>query len=194
MKKDYINKVADKLNIKDTVPKEELTKFCARSKKITIKKDEYFLRVGEIPERIGFNLGGLLRLYYINENGTEVVKHFCVENTCAISYAAFVQREESKLYIQALEDTKLLVIDYKIYRKLLNSHACWREVAKKLAELIFILKEKREAGLLLHDAKERYLQFLEDYPNLEKRISQYHIASYLGIASESLSRIRANLK
>jgi len=80
MKKDYINKVADKLNIKNTVPKEELTKFCARSKKITIKKDEYFLRAGEIPERIGFNLGGLLRLYYINENGTEVVKHFCVEN------------------------------------------------------------------------------------------------------------------
>jgi len=117
-----------------------------------------------------------------------------VENTCAISYAAFVQREESKLYIQALEDTELLVIDYKIYRKLLDSHVCWQEAAKKLAELIFILKEKREAGLLLHDARERYLQFLGDYPNLENRISQYHIASYLGIAPESLSRIRANLK
>ena len=60
--------------------------------------------------------------------------------------------------------------------------------------MLFIIKEKRESELLLNNAQERYLQFLEDYPDLENRISQYHIASYLNIAPESLSRIRANLK
>ena len=68
---------------------------------------------------------------------------------------------------------------------------CWQIVARKLAEMVFILKEKREAELLLSDAQERYQQFLADYPNLEKHIAQYHIASYLGITPESLSRIRA---
>jgi CRP-like cAMP-binding protein len=194
MEKDYINKLVDKLNITEMIPKEELARFCARRKVITVKKNEFFLQAGVVPDRIGFNLAGLLRLYYIDDKGNEITKHFCLENTCAISYAAFIQREESKVYIQALEDTRLLVVDYRTYCKLLDSHSCWREVARKLAELIFILKQKREAGLLLHDAGERYMQFLADYPNLENRISQYHIASYLGIAPESLSRIRAHLK
>ena len=60
--------------------------------------------------------------------------------------------------------------------------------------MLFVLKEKREAELLLDNAQERYQQFLEDYPDLEGRIAQYHIASYLGVTPESLSRIRAGLK
>jgi CRP-like cAMP-binding protein len=64
----------------------------------------------------------------------------------------------------------------------------------KIAESLFIKKERREATLLLDDAKTRYLNFLEEYPGLETRLKQYHIASYLGITPVSLSRVRAQLK
>jgi len=182
------------MNFAAGIPQEELDKLLKRLKSVTIKKDEYFLRAGEIPQRIGFNVSGLLRLFYIESNGTEFIKHFCMENTSVISYSAFLMREESKLYIQAIEDTKLLTIDYETYREILDSHVCWQMVARKFAEMLYILKEKREYELLINSALERYLQFLEDYPNLENRLNNYHIASYLGITPESLSRIRTNLK
>jgi len=63
-----------------------------------------------------------------------------------------------------------------------------------LAEQHFILKEQREAALLLDDAETRYRQFLSDYPGLDKRIAQYHIASYIGVTPVTLSRIRKKMR
>ncbi len=194
MKSNYLSKLADTFDFTADMPKEELRKLQKYAKLITIKKNQYFIRAGEIPERIGYNVSGLLRFFYIDYNGIEVNKHFCFENSLAISYSAFLLRQESKIYIQALEETQLYTIDYKTYEKLLKSHICWQIAARKLSEMLFIIKEKKESELLLNNAQERYLQFLEDYPDLENRISQYHIASYLNITPESLSRIRANLK
>lgn len=191
---DYLNELVDVMNFAADIPKEERRRILKRKKVITLEKGEYFLMAGDVPQYIGFVISGLLRLFYIDSGGMEINKHFCVENTLAISYSAFLQREESKFYIQALEDTKLLAIDYETYVDLLDSHICWQIVARKLAQMLFILKEKRESEFLLSDARQRYLQFLEDYPNLESRLSQYHIASYLGITPESLSRIRSGLK
>ena len=194
MKSNYLQQLVDSMNFPAGVPREELRKLFKLKKIIHLKKDEFFLQAGEIPVRLGYNISGLLRLYYIDDSGKEINKHFCLENTVAVAYGPFLRREESEIYIQALEDTKLLVIDYKTYNDLLNSHVCWQTVARKMAEFIFILGQKRESEFLLIDAQERYLQFLHDYPNLVNRISQYHIASYLGITPESLSRIRKNLK
>jgi CRP-like cAMP-binding protein len=194
MEPNYLHDLVSSMDFTKGIPREELRKLFRRKKTIYLKKDEYFLRAGEIPGRLGFNISGLLRLFYIDDSGKEINKHFCLERTVATAYKPFIRREESEIYIQALEDTKLLVIDYKTYNELLNSHTCWETIARKMAELIFILLQKRESELLLTDAQERYRQFLLDYPTLVNRISQYHIASYLGITPESLSRIRTNLK
>ena len=194
MKSNYLTELVDTMDFAADIPRAELRRLLKRKKTIAIKKGEYFLMAGDVPEYIGFVISGLLRLFYIDNNGVEINKHFCVENTLAISYSAFLQRQESRFYIQALEDTRLLIIDHETYRHLLDGHVCWQIVARKLAEMLFILKEKREWEFLLQDAQERYLQFLEDYPDLEQRLSQYHIASYLGITPESLSRIRSGLR
>lgn len=174
-------------------PNDELQKVYDNVFPVKVRKLDYLLMAGEIPDRIYLNISGLLRLFYIDYNGSEVVKHFCVENTCAISYSAFLSRKESDIYIQALEDTSLLAIDHETYRKLMDGHPCWQKAARRLAEFMFILKEKKEASFLLYDAQERYARFLRDYPNLESRIPQYHIASYIGITPESLSRIRSTI-
>lgn len=194
LNKNYLQKLVESMDLAAGIPQDEKDRLLKRTKSFAIQKEGYFLRAGEIPNLIGFNLSGLLRLFYVDNNGKEIIKHFCPENSLAISYGAFLLREESKIYIQALEDTKLLVLDYRTYVEFLESHTCWQIAERKFAQMLYILKEKREAELLLESAQERYLQFLADYPNLENRISQYHIASYLGIAPESLSRIRSNLK
>lgn len=190
----YLKKLGDSMSFVADIPREEQENLLKRLTSITVKKNEYFLRAGDVPKRIGFNVSGLMRLFYIDDNGTEFTKHFCMENTLAISFSAFLLREESKFSIQAIEDTKLLTINYEIYREIMDSHVCWQIVSRKLAELLYIIKEKREYELLMNSAEKRYLQFLEDYPNLEGRLNNYHIASYLGITPESLSRIRTSLR
>ncbi len=192
MAMDYLHKLVESMNFPENIPAEEIEAVIKRRKTVRLNKNEFFLKAGEVPRHIGYVVAGLMRLYYINTDGVEITKHFCMENTLAISYSAFLLREGSSFYIQALEDTELYVFDYDTYRDLLAGHACWQSVAKKLSDLLFIIKEKREAELLLCNAQERYGRFLKDYPNLEKRLNQYHIASYLGITPESLSRIRAN--
>lgn len=182
------------MNFAAGVPEEEARKLLDRKKEKTLKANEFFLRAGEVPRFIGYVASGLLRLYYIDAEGRDVTKHFSPEGTLAISYSAFLQREESRFFIQALEDTKLYVIDHQTYQELLQGHACWQVVAKKFADLLFIIKEKRESELLLLNAQERYEHFLEDYPDIEKRVNQYHVASYLRITPESLSRIRSQMK
>src|SRR5512145_678321 len=112
------------------IPKEELRKLLKRKKVIYLKKDEYLLQAGEIPDCLGFNISGLLRLFYIDDSGKEINKHFCLEKTVAVAYKPFIRREESEIYIQALEDTKLFIIDYGTYYTLLNSHSCWDTIAR----------------------------------------------------------------
>lgn len=194
MTKDYLNSLAESMNFADIIPPEERNKLLKKKKTLKFLKGEHFLIAGEIPEYIAFVASGLLRLYYIDTDANEITKHFSSENTLAISYSAFLRREPSPFFIQAIEDSTLFVIDYAAYRELMQGSACWNEAARKLAELLFIIKEKREAELLLYGAQERYERFLSDFPNLAGRLSQYLIASYLNITPESLSRIRANMK
>ena len=191
MKSDYLRELTDSIGFPDAVPREELRRLFRMKKTVRLAKGEFFLRAGAVPDRLGYVVSGLLRLFYLDETGKEVNKHFCPERTVAASYGAFLGKTESGIAVQALEDSRLFVIDRAAYAELLESHACWQTVARKLAELIFMLGQKREAELLLLDAGERYAGFVRDYPDLVNRISQYHIASYLGIAPESLSRIRA---
>jgi CRP-like cAMP-binding protein len=139
-------------------------------------------------------VSGLLRLYYIDANGNEFIKSFCVENEIVAAYSALLLHEPSRLFIQALEPSTLLVADFAEYQAVSAQHACWQMVNSRIAETLFIKKEKREAALLLDDAETRYRAFLAEYPQLEQRVKQHHIASYLGITPVSLSRIRARLR
>lgn len=78
------------------------------------------------------------------------------------------------------------------FESLYKRHRCWETLGRKLAEGLYIKKEMKERLLLMNTAEERYLQFLKEFPGLEKRVPQYHIASYLGITPVSLSRIRSS--
>lgn len=194
MKKNILDIIKENVGFFNEIPKTELSELIRHAKTININKDDFFLQEGDIPQRIGLVRSGILRLFYIDSTGKDVTKHFCTEHSLAISYSGFIQQQPSRFYIQALEKTKLSTIDKNTYDYLLERNVCWQITARKLAEMVFIIKERREAELLLYDAQERYLRFLKDYPNLINRIKHYHISSYLGITPESLSRIRAQLK
>jgi CRP-like cAMP-binding protein len=176
------------------IPDSEINKLSNIFHPVKLTTGEHFIKAGELPKTIGFVLSGLLRLYYLDNFGAEFTKSFCLSNEFIAAYSALLLNQPSRLFIEALEDTSLLVANYTDYQKITQEHPCWQIVNCKLTQALFIKKEKRESELLLDNATTRYLNFLAEYPQLETRVKQYHIASYLGITAVSLSRIRATLQ
>lgn len=156
-----------------------------------IKKGDFFIKAGEVPRFGGFIWKGLMRVFYIDEKGRDFTRIFLQEFDFASSHSAFLEQTESLVNIEALGDTTLLVISYDTFNMFIERHFCWLKLYVKSLERFFIIKERREGHLLWNDAKKRYIQFLKDFPGLEKRVKQFYIASYLGISPVSLSRIRA---
>lgn len=160
-----------------------------------IKRGEYFVREGTYSADLAYVRSGVLRAYYVDEKGNEYNKTFFPENTFAASLASILQNIPSFLNFDALTDTSLWVADYYKMMHLFSKHRDIETVVRKVIEYEWVIKkEQRELRLVLCNAQERYRYFREEYPTLENRIPQYHIASHLGITPIQLSRIRAKMK
>ncbi|MCP4271514.1 MAG: Crp/Fnr family transcriptional regulator [Gammaproteobacteria bacterium] len=156
-----------------------------------IAKGECFITEGDYGDSFAFIKSGLLRSYYISPKGEEYNKHFFLAGSFVAPLTSLVLHEPSPVYIGALESTKIMVANYKDLEKLYNAHLELNILGRKLVEFAWIEKERRETQLIMLEAKDRYKAFLKEYPGLEQRIPQYHVASYLGITPVQLSRIRA---
>jgi len=154
------------------------------------KKGEHFARSGDLNPYVGLVRKGIFRKYYVNDSGAEFIKDFVKEGELFGNYSSLIQKIPTQMNIEALEDSEVLQLNYNILEGLYSSHACWEKLGRRLAEIHYIKRENREMQFLLMPAKERYQQFLQEYNGLENRISQYHVASYLGVTAVTLSRIR----
>lgn len=156
----------------------------------TIAKGEYYISEGQIPKRFAFVRKGLFRYLYINDKGHEFTKNFMPEGNFIASYSAMITATPSKMYIQALENCEIHEIDYSKWTAIRVQNKIWDSFLVMLLERAFMIKETRERELLLLDAAERYSVFKKEFPDLEKRVKQHQIASYLGISPISLSRLK----
>lgn len=154
---------------------------------------EIWLAAGQVPRSFGFVDKGLFRIYYADSEGNEVTKGFFQEGNIVTAYTAMRSGIPSFFYIQALEESMLVTIDYEKWLELYRKDAVWKDFLIVMLTKGFAKKERRERELLQLTAEERYRGFLEEYPQLDKRIKQHHIASYLGITPVALSRIRKKM-
>jgi CRP-like cAMP-binding protein len=156
-----------------------------------VAKGAVFIAEGSVPKKLAFVAKGLFRYYYTSKKGAEFTKGFFPENSFITAYSAMAQQRPSTYTIEALEDSDVFVLDYYEWRKLNDNHPCWNTLLMAFLHKGYFKKERREREFLLFDAKERYESFLEEYPQLEQRLKQSVIASYLGITPVALSRIRS---
>ena len=173
-------------------PAEEWQNFATLFAHRKLDSGKFFVRAGEASVSLCFVNAGLLRFFYETGDGKEFNKSFSKENEFAGNYSAYLTATESRFNIQALEDSHLLVAKFSDITALYDRHPCWQQFGRSMAEQLYIKKEQREAEFLLDDASTRYRNFLLRYPGLEDRVTQYHVASYLGITPVALSRIRRN--
>lgn len=175
------------------VPEDLVDKLIVMGNLVHYQKGKHLIMAGEIPDTIGFNLDGIFRFYYTDEEGNESTKSFSIKGKPVISYSALVQRRPSYFSIEALSDVSVLQFPFDLWKEVMDSDLRWCPFTFKLVEAVYIMKEMRERSLLLENATTRYLNFRKDYPDLEGHIKLYHIASFLGMTPETLSRVRNKL-
>lgn len=159
----------------------------------TLKKEMYFLEAGEQSAEIGFISKGVFRSYYIDKVGNDITKYFYMEGGILFSYEAHLFQKEAEYYIQALEDSEILVAKISDFEKVVEGNYNLLLFYKKMIDRTLVMKEEHASSFKLLNSVERYKKFISKYPALERRIKQCYLASYLGITPVSLSRIRKKL-
>jgi CRP-like cAMP-binding protein len=171
------------------VPAAQWLKAEAIAKEQSLRKKDHFLEPGDPADRFGFVIRGAFRTYRVSASGEESVKAFRAEGELLGAYAELLQRIPSLTFIEALEDSRVLVFCTADMDSLEAGHACWAALARRVAEHQFILKERREQEFLDLSAEDRLVRFWIEHPHLEDRVSQREVAAYLGITPVALSRI-----
>ncbi|MDK2867566.1 MAG: hypothetical protein PWP51_2410 [Clostridiales bacterium] len=193
IKSEWIEILLNVLQELAEIPEAEVERFVCKLKVASVAKNEHFIAVGERTDKVAFIAEGLFRVYYLSDSGKENCLVFREGGRFLSAYNSLLDNAVSRYSFQALEDSILLYISLADYAILLEGDECWQRVISKYFQMLFVEKEEREVAFLSADAQQRYQLFIRKYPNLSGRISQYHIASYLGITPEALSRIRKKL-
>jgi len=161
-------------------------------KEMHIKKGDFFLKAGEINNKLGFVNKGLIR-YFVYKNEDESTIEFTSEGEFIAEYQSFRDNSEAIQFIQAIEDTTLLVTDNDSIQQLYNKTKHGNLIGRLVIEYRYNHLMKQLLSIYMHNPEQRYRNFIQVYPNLIQRIPQYYIASYVGVKPESLSRIRKRI-
>lgn len=162
----------------------------AKLRSIVLKKNEILLSSGEVCRNIYFVNKGCLRIFNGDEKGNEHNILLCPENWWAVDIASFSNQVPAFYAMSALEDTEALYLSYAVLEALYITVPKLERFFRILTQNGFNLYQQRIASNLGKPAEERYALFHKQYPGLEQRITQKHIAAYLGITPVFLSMIR----
>jgi len=161
-------------------------------KEKTYKKGDFFLAEGQICKQVGFVAKGLMR-YYINHDGEEKTYAFSQENDYVCNYESFLPQSPSSKIIQALEDCDVLIISHADLQILYANVREGERFGRIAIEKVFIQLLKDITSVYTETPERRYRRFIENHADLQQRVSQYHIASFVGVKPQSLSRIRKRI-
>jgi CRP-like cAMP-binding protein len=158
------------------------------------KKKDILLREGSACREVFFVNSGLLRVFFVDNEGEEKTFHFAPENTFATDYKSFLKEVPSNYSIQALEDTQVLIMSLEMvmagYDKLRNGE----KLGRLLAEDHFFLFNDKIQALYTQTPLKRYENLTTSFPNIYQRVPQHLIASFLNISSVHLSRLKHSNK
>jgi len=158
-----------------------------------IKKRQFLLQEGEVCRHLAFVNSGCLREYTVDHKGEEHVIQFAIKDWWISDLNSFLSGSSSTHNIDALEDSDVLLLEREARDKLLETVPKIERFFRLLLESNYLATHKRINDSLAASAEERYLAFNETYPALVELVPQHHIASFLGITPQSLSRIRKEL-
>ncbi|MCB0421645.1 MAG: Crp/Fnr family transcriptional regulator [Bdellovibrionales bacterium] len=173
------------------LPKVEWLKIIPYLRLTSIKEGEHVFREQDDCENIYLVLKGIFQIYYSTENGDEKIKRFIGTGESLSPLPSIIRKKPACYSAKALENSVVAYISYTDLETLTQKSHHWERVYRKGIEEALATREDREYELFTFTPQERYEKFRKTYPQLNDRLPQYLIASYLGITPVSLSRIRS---
>lgn len=160
-----------------------------------IRKGDFYNKQNIICKDLGIVVKGIFRVYYYDEKTNEEKNMFFFsEGQFIVSFRSFLYQYPCVYYIEALEDAEVLYLPYEDLQNLYLNHKPWERFGRILAEHFFHQSQGRSEELLFFSHEKRYQNLLEQHSNIVQRVASFHIASYLGIKNQSLSRIKKRLQ
>lgn len=157
-----------------------------------LAKKEYILHPGQVCDCIYYIQKGLIREYFIDEKGNDVSVWFGKENDFAVLLSSFITLRPGITGLQAMEASEVLMLKHSDLYRLYDEFHDIDRLGRVLTEQYFVASEAHSRGFRHLGALERYEDFVSKNPELLRRVSLKHIASYLGVSLETLSRLRRN--
>jgi CRP-like cAMP-binding protein len=168
----------------------QLEAICGYFKIRTVKKADFLLAQGKVYKFEGFVLQGCFRVFTIDKKGNEITLYFAVKGWWLMDIDSFMNRTPSDLNIQALEDSKVLLINKSDKELLYNQLPIVEKLFRIMSQKALIAWQRRLIRNHCQTAKERYHHFIETYPEIAAKLTDRQISSYLGITHEFLSKIK----
>lgn len=156
-----------------------------------LKAGEFWFREGMYIKDVAYLYKGYLRTFFL-KNGKEMTDRFYFENSFPGDMPPIWEHSPSKSFCIAMESTTLLTLSYNMLNELAKENSNIEHALRLFTEDGFIRYYNKAVSFILQSPKERYEQLLAESPQVLQRAAQYHIASYLGITPQHLSRIRAS--
>ncbi|SFC01417.1 cAMP-binding domain of CRP or a regulatory subunit of cAMP-dependent protein kinases [Algibacter lectus] len=170
--------------------KTELEEFTQLFHSKSIKKKEFLLTQGEICKFEGFVLEGCFRIFIIDKKGNENTLYFAAKDWWLMDIDSFMNQIPSNLNMQALEDSKVLLINKQDKIALYDRFPKVEKLFRIMSQKALVSWQRRLINNHSFTAKERYLHFIEKYPDIASKLTDKQIAGYLGIRHEFLSKIK----
>jgi CRP/FNR family transcriptional regulator, anaerobic regulatory protein len=185
----FLRYLKEKANVKD----EHLQLLNETVMHKTYKKGQFLLSKGQVCQHFFFVETGLLRFYSIDDEGKEHIVQFAPEGWFASDRSSVFFNEPSSFFIDSIEDTTVAMLDKRFLSLASDISSEYRNYNEFILQNHIRQLQNRINLLIGANSEQRYLDFIEHYPDLMLRVPLWMIASYLGITPESLSRVRKEL-
>jgi CRP-like cAMP-binding protein len=158
-----------------------------------VKRGQLILQEGDVCKRNTFVVEGCFRMYMLDYDGKEHNLQFAIENWWIGDIASFYSEEPSRFFIEAIEDSVILQIKKEDQLRLFVDYPKFNRIFRVFTENELVSYQRRVIQNISSTAEERYIDFINRFPDFSNRISNVQIASFLGITPEYLSTIRKKL-
>lgn len=187
---EILKRISDKYNV--LLSNESIEEFTSILEYREYPKDEIILEQGQISRYMYLIEKGIIRQFYYKD-GRNITEHSSCEGEIATCIESLFQKKPTRLSVETIESSVIYLLDYGKFESLCDKHPDINKLYRRIVEHKLIVSQQKADSWRFESSNERYERFCRDYPAAAKRASIAHIASYLLMAPETLSRVRAGV-